>query len=62
MITLPTPEQLVINGLKFFLRMNKDVKVGQKLATITHPLTDTTNTHSIRNRTTNRQTYLWLLS
>lgn len=37
MITLPTPEQLVINGLKYFLRMNEKVQVGQLLAPLYHP-------------------------
>lgn len=40
MTTLPTPEQLVINGLKYFLRMNERVEVGQPLARISSP-TDT---------------------
>ena len=38
MITLPTPEQLVINGLKYFLHTNKDVKVGEPLAKIVNPV------------------------
>jgi len=37
MTTLPTPEQLVINGLKYFLRMNEKVQVGQLLAPLYHP-------------------------
>ena len=37
MTTLPTPEQLVINGLKYFLRMNERVEVGQLLAPLYHP-------------------------
>lgn len=40
MTTLPTPEQLIINGLKYFLRMNEKVQVGQPLARISSP-TDT---------------------
>lgn len=37
MTILPTPEQLVINGLNYFLNANKDVKVGQPLARIQRP-------------------------
>lgn len=40
MTTLPTPQQLVISGLKYFLRMNEKVQVGEPLARISSP-TDT---------------------
>ena len=34
MATLPTPEQLVLNGLKFFIDLNKNNKIGAQLAPI----------------------------
>lgn len=37
MTTLPTPEQLVISGLNYFLNANKDVNVGERLARIRRP-------------------------
>jgi hypothetical protein len=34
---MKTPQQLVINGLNYFLNANKDVKVGEPLAKISAP-------------------------
>lgn len=34
---MKTPQQLVINGLNYFLNTNKDVKVGEPLAKISAP-------------------------
>ena len=34
MTTLPTPEQLVLNGLKFFIDLNRNNKIGKPLAPI----------------------------